>query len=235
MIQRYGPNENGRDFVVGDLHGCYTVLMEHLEKVGFNPETDRLFSCGDLVDRGKENHKILKLTDEPWFIPVAGNHEAMMFEGMLSYGDWPRHWQKNQGKWARREYYGGGMPFDELKDFIRQLDKKIPLAIELDHTNGKRYGIVHAAVPGYKWENVATNPEFAIWDRHILYSGDERHVEGVDYVFHGHTFIGTAQPLIIGNRVYLDTSVWETKALHIHEIGTEDQLDPNLIRRYTSW
>ena len=46
------PCVNGRDFVVGDVHGCFRTLEELLEKVRFEPGSDRLFSVGDLVDRG---------------------------------------------------------------------------------------------------------------------------------------------------------------------------------------
>ena len=48
---------NGADwcniFVVGDLHGCYTLLMNELDKVSFDPARDLLISVGDLVDRGQ--------------------------------------------------------------------------------------------------------------------------------------------------------------------------------------
>lgn len=234
MKHYYGPNNKGRDFVVGDLHGCYTVLMAHLEKVGFNPKTDRLFSCGDLIDRGKENHKILKLLEEPWFKAVGGNHEDMMFEGLLTHGDYSRHWQKGPGKWARREYYDGGIPFHELTAYVRKIELDMPLAIEIEHANGKRYGIVHATVPHFNWERVSELPEIALWDRSVLYSGTDQNVDGIDYVFHGHTFIGTERPLMIGNRVYLDTSVWATKKLHVHEIGTEETLKETLLERFST-
>ncbi|HHW3963629.1 TPA: bacteriophage antitermination protein Q [Raoultella planticola] len=49
---------NGADWrnvwVVGDLHGCYTLLMSELDKVNFDPAQDLLISVGDLVDRGAE-------------------------------------------------------------------------------------------------------------------------------------------------------------------------------------
>ncbi|HBY9796157.1 TPA: YlcG family protein [Klebsiella pneumoniae] len=47
---------NGADWrniwVVGDLHGCYTNLMNRLDGVGFDPAQDLLVSVGDLIDRG---------------------------------------------------------------------------------------------------------------------------------------------------------------------------------------
>jgi len=32
-IQSISPNTNGRDFVVGDLHGMYAALMEQLDRI----------------------------------------------------------------------------------------------------------------------------------------------------------------------------------------------------------
>lgn len=46
---------NGDDYrnvwIVGDLHGCYTNLMNRLDAVGFDPAQDLLVSVGDLIDR----------------------------------------------------------------------------------------------------------------------------------------------------------------------------------------
>lgn len=71
-------NAQGRDFVVGDLHGCHDELMEALSAVGFDEERDRLFSVGDLVDRGPQSFQTLSLLSKPWFHAVLGNHEAML-------------------------------------------------------------------------------------------------------------------------------------------------------------
>ena len=229
----YNPNEKGRDFVVGDIHGYYDVLMDHLDDVGFDFENDRLFSCGDLVDRGPQNHKVLQMVLEPWFIPVAGNHEEMMFDGF--FGSWPyrHHWHKTTGKWARKEgYKSWGLAYGKLYNLVETIKETIPTAIQINHANGKRYGIVHAAVPKMDWSAVLTDKEYSIWDRHVLYDGVPDEVKNIDYVFHGHTFIGATEPRRIANRVYLDTSVYETGALHIHEIGTEELLAENPLGLY---
>ena len=58
MIKRFGRNTLGRDFAVGDIHGCYSRLQAALETVGFCRKSDRLFSIGDLVDRGAESERV---------------------------------------------------------------------------------------------------------------------------------------------------------------------------------
>ena len=45
---KLGVNKHGKDFIIGDIHGKYTPLMEAMEHANFNKETDRLFSVGDL-------------------------------------------------------------------------------------------------------------------------------------------------------------------------------------------
>ena len=50
---RVGENcTDGRDFVVGDVHGEFPTLEALLAQIGFAPERDRLFALGALVDRG---------------------------------------------------------------------------------------------------------------------------------------------------------------------------------------
>jgi serine/threonine protein phosphatase 1 len=78
MIKKLKNNTVGKDYFVGDIHGCYEQLMEALVKIKFNPDVDRLISVGDLVDRGADSVKCLNLLKEPWFHAVSGNHEDMM-------------------------------------------------------------------------------------------------------------------------------------------------------------
>lgn len=75
-------NNEGRDFIIGDLHGHYSLLMDGLKKVNFDFNKDRLFSVGDLIDRGPEQLECLNLLKEKWFFPVMGNHEYMLLSSL---------------------------------------------------------------------------------------------------------------------------------------------------------
>lgn len=77
-VIRYPANEKGRDFVVGDIHGCLDVLHRALRALNFQPTTDRLFSVGDIVDRGPNSLACLGLLKMSWFHPVMGNHESFL-------------------------------------------------------------------------------------------------------------------------------------------------------------
>ncbi|MHB1641444.1 MAG: metallophosphoesterase [Acidithiobacillus sp.] len=78
---------------MGDLHGCVEHLRVLLRYVGFDESTDRLFSVGDLVDRGPDSPGALELLKEthagvqPWFYPVMGNHDAMLLAVLMQYKD----------------------------------------------------------------------------------------------------------------------------------------------------
>lgn len=64
----FKENTNGRDFVVGDLHGCFKEFVEKLKEINFDYSTDRMFSVGDLIDRGEDSIKCLRLIKTPWFL-----------------------------------------------------------------------------------------------------------------------------------------------------------------------
>ncbi len=80
MIRNLPENLLGRDFIVGDLHGCRPMLERLLAHVAFDPSRDRLFAVGDLADRGPDSVGCLELINEPWFHSVKGNHEAMLLD-----------------------------------------------------------------------------------------------------------------------------------------------------------
>ena len=47
-------NDRGRDLVVGDVHGHFATLRQVLAELEVG-EHDRVFSLGDLVDRGPDS------------------------------------------------------------------------------------------------------------------------------------------------------------------------------------
>jgi len=90
-------NKLGRDFVVGDIHGHIDLFHEELSREGFDPIKDRVFSVGDLIDRGPDSLACLDLLNEPWFHAVRGNHEQMMIEWATGEG-FP-DWKSEFGDW----------------------------------------------------------------------------------------------------------------------------------------
>ena len=60
LFKFFPKNHEGRDFVVGDLHGMFQTLEALMETVKFDTTIDRLFSVGDLVDRGPESKRVVE-------------------------------------------------------------------------------------------------------------------------------------------------------------------------------
>jgi len=66
-----------KNFVVGDIQGCYKGLRKLLKKAKFDPKTDKLWAVGDLIARGSESLETMQylvdLGDS--FETVLGNHD----------------------------------------------------------------------------------------------------------------------------------------------------------------
>lgn len=67
-------------YAIGDLQGCYDVLARLLEKIKFDPSLDRLWFCGDLVNRGGQSLETLKLiySIREQCTIVLGNHDMSL-------------------------------------------------------------------------------------------------------------------------------------------------------------
>jgi serine/threonine protein phosphatase 1 len=221
---------NGRDFVIGDIHGRYTHLMEGLERVGFNFDTDRLFAVGDLIDRGHENMECLYLIDEPWFYTVVGNHELMMAEGFTNRGQY-NMWINNGGHWS--------FTLDSEDKYLLEYHYKtiimeqLPFGIEFIAENGKCVGITHTDTPRqWPWWEVVKHLEelhsdalsvgdvivnHMLWSRTKIGNPDfNKDVYGVDLLVHGHTPSKT--PVWRGNAVYIDQGAYNPDQLVPHNV-----------------
>ena len=72
---------NQKIFVVSDVHGHYTEMMEALRLAGFDEKNEEhiFLSMGDLFDRGTENGKVYSFVKAlPRKILLKGNHEDML-------------------------------------------------------------------------------------------------------------------------------------------------------------
>lgn len=100
--QTLSANVLGRDFLVGDLHGSYALLVAQLHAVQFDPARDRLILTGDLIDRGAQSFECLMLLLQPWVFAVLGNHEWMLLTWLaLRDSDYhhPLDYLPNGGEW----------------------------------------------------------------------------------------------------------------------------------------
>lgn len=216
LIKYFEPNNVGRDFVVGDIHGCFSLLSDKLANLGFNTETDRLFSVGDLVDRGPESKQCLHYLDQPWFHAVAGNHEQMIVDVYSGNMD------------AYVCIMNGGRWFFDLTEsqqlVVVSVFMDLPLAIQIGNV-----GIVHAEVPKNDWNILKEAQEqydnfqldvfksVVLWARDKINSLDDSIVKNIDKVFVGHTPVQNST--VLGNVHYIDTGAVFNGNLTIVEIA----------------
>lgn len=201
IYQRIDGSAYRNAWVVGDLHGCYTLLMSKLDEIGFDTTQDLLISVGDLVDRGSENVECMELITFPWFRAVRGNHEQMMLDGLSEHGN-VNHWMANGGSWF---FY---LDYDKERQAKALLHKlaELPLIIELV-TGGKKYVICHADYPHNEYEfGKPVNAEQVIWNRERVsdaWDGIGGQITGADEFIFGHT--PAKNPLKYWNQSYIDT------------------------------
>ncbi|MBX9754796.1 MAG: metallophosphoesterase [Pseudomonadaceae bacterium] len=203
MIKRFGRNTAGRDLAVGDIHGHFTRLQAALDAVGFDPAVDRLFSVGDLVDRGPDSIDVdCWVLRRPWFHAVRGNHEQMTIERS------DMHFL-NGGAW-----FCGLSSVDQ--DCYAVILADLPLAIEIETLSGV-VGVVHADIPRDDWAFLvaglkAGGPEavhieaMCQWSRRRIDQFDESGVSGIRAVICGHTPVRS--PVVLGNVYHIDTGGW---------------------------
>ncbi|WP_421527481.1 metallophosphoesterase [Pseudomonas brenneri] len=234
--QSFTLNKIGRDFVVGDIHGCFKLLTYLLKKTDFNKSADRIFSVGDLIDRGPDSIDVMDWLQEPWFHSVRGNHEQMLIDCVSGNGDIARH-SRNGGAWL---YELPSIFQQKLSDTLQNL----PLIIEVELTNGRTIGIVHAEAPlihnndtwqnakdaitgrlGETYERLAL--EKALYARNKIENQDEALIQGINQVYVGHSTVSSVTCL--GNAVYIDTGCsFDDGALTIIELNTQANISVSM-------
>lgn len=174
IAKTFKANTVGRDFVVGDIHGVTSIFHKMLKELNFNEDTDRMFSVGDLVDRGPDSIGALSLLDKKWFFSVQGNHEQMMFESFDS--DYMANsWVANGGVWGIADlnefitwkYSGPGIALSKSAKNLRRLAEKAskrPFVITVKTLDGENIHIIHAEL----WSNPAVITDNDILNRKLL-------------------------------------------------------------------
>jgi len=212
MNKHFEINEEGRDFVVGDLHGCKALFLNSLKDINFNGEIDRVFSVGDLVDRGADSMGCLELLYKPWFHSVLGNHDRFFIEGIM-YGRNLNLWDQNGGIWRHN------FDPDDLFILADLAKRTMPMSITVDTPRG-RVGICHAQPPTNNW-NDTINPsdeqiETMLWSRNKIRNDCDK-TKNIYMTYHGHTVSETTQHR--GNAVFIDTGAVFTGNLTMRRIN----------------
>lgn len=209
------PNKRGRDFVVADLHGCLEPLLRLLKHIQFDPERDRVFSVGDLTDRGPDSWGCLRLLKLPWFFAVLGNHDALLLAHLRT----PTKLMPHEEGWLAEisPSLGGRKAFAQA--WIEEL-AQLPAVYVVGAGTPQRFQVVHgellddgaavteATIDRWSFANPTKALERATYGRALINAWREgtpvRRAQAptVGPIYCGHTIVPRACSL--ARQVYLD-------------------------------
>lgn len=184
-------------YVIADIHGCYTEFIGLLNKIGFSDD-DELFVLGDAMDRGPEPIKVIHdLMHRPNVTYILGNHDDMMLRSLrklavdisetslmeLSTDDLMSyyHWLSEGGAVTAEQFCQ--LPREERGDVLDFLE--CAAAYEMIEDDGKLYILVHAGIHSFDpdkemdeyspydflWERMDYSKQYFPCDRIFLVTG----------------------------------------------------------------
>jgi serine/threonine protein phosphatase 1 len=197
-VLRLEKNNGGRDYVCGDIHGCFDELETELQNLRFDKTCDRLFCVGDIIDRGPKSYLASQYIAQSWFFTILGNHEHMFLMANMDTPeseDYLLDHVKNGGGWA---YEMETEKHSELLDAIDSL----PLIVKVDNVI-----IAHANLPAVKsLEEIEKDP-FSYIDDILWQRGSYSPVliPGIETVYVGHSIV--KEPARHGKITNIETGV----------------------------
>ena len=204
----FGINEEGRDFVTGDVHGCFRTLEHALDALAFDPDRDRLFGVGNLVAGGPHSGEAVQWLKHRFTAVTRGSQEHRALRWLSDALDdkartlGPHSWLLDVEPGAHRLW--------------RDTLARMPLAITV-HTGYGPVGIVHTESPHESWARATELLEagrglnVALLGRPAGPDADEyrrQPVTGVRALVHGHTAV--SEPEWSGNRLNVHTGAGES-------------------------
>ena len=157
-------------YAISDIHGCYDMFLEMLDKSQFDETRDTLYILGDIMDRGPKVPEMVRWVwkhESEHVIMLKGNHEDMF----ASYPD-PDYYT----------FYFSQFSATELNRLLTWIPE-LPLYKEVT-VGGIDYVLVHAGITEEILKTGKDPDEFCIWARNEFYFGDG--IPGKTIVF-GHT------------------------------------------------
>lgn len=219
-----------RLFAIGDVHGHYqelTGLVGQLVGDGMEPERDTIVFLGDFVDSGPDSKRVVDQLIEwqsqnPHWVFLMGNHDAMMMDALDHEDDIPRfsHWLSQGGGETLRSYLGDramtdaelGRPSVVVPGEHREWLRDLSIFHETD-----QYIFVHAGLrpPFPPGKNTRHD---LLWIRERFIHSE--HEWGKRVIF-AHTPV--REPLVMPNKIGINTLPRDVGKLCAVELDPEDR------------
>jgi bis(5'-nucleosyl)-tetraphosphatase (symmetrical) len=121
-------------YAIGDIQGCYDVLLRLLDRLDFDPSKHKLWFVGDLVNRGPDSLRVLRFVKNlgDRAVVVLGNHDLHLLA--LAAGNLKHAKKSNLHEVLEAP------DREELLDWLRHR----PL---MHHDAKKRFSMLHAGLP----------------------------------------------------------------------------------------
>lgn len=225
-----------RVYAIGDIHGRRDLLSRLLDGIGDDAagaSSTRVVAVflGDYVDRGPESREVIDLLlGDPLHgfdvIRLKGNHEDFMIR-FLEDGSLGDAWLMNGADATMMSYgvdfYGIGRQGGTLAGIRTALIDAVPEShrdflaqLGLVHLEGD-YAFVHAGVrPGYALDEQRESD--LLWIRHEFLNSL---ADFGKIVVHGHSI--HAEPVVLANRIGIDTGAFHTNRLTCLVLEGEDR------------
>lgn len=195
------PNDEGRDFIIGDLHGCFDILQSKLNEVDFDKTKDRLFSVGDIIDRGPDSEKCLELLYESWFFATIGNHELMFLTYMGEYYSSIQSssdFLRNGGNWISQ------VPRSLQEEYMNVIKKTMHGIIRVGDSNG--FVVTHSELVNENYLDVF------VWNRDIYMKITEPVVKDDDNRMYCGFYDNTKPIVYVGHNTLKEKQIFVSNA-----------------------
>ncbi len=233
-----------RTLVLGDIHGAYKALIQCLERMNYEPETDRLIFLGDLVDSWSQTKEIIDfIIQVPNKISLLGNHDEW---ALYHYGSMEHYNEMSIQEWM---LHGGEATLKSLGEKEKIDPKYVEFfkSMKLYHEeDGKLF--VHAGISLLEKNNgeipkmEEQHPYCLLWDKQFArdmyeYRNSKTIVKApYDEVFIGHCPVSTfnmyyTTPQNFLNVWLLDTGAGADGRLTIMDIETKEYKQSDLCKK----
>lgn len=213
-----------RTFIIGDIHGHTEALLQCLNMVNFDFDTDHLISMGDLCDRGEDSYGVAEtLMKIKNLIHIRGNHDQYLISFLSGICDRDSYCNNKISK-PTADSYCDATDDDKIRH-LNFYNQSIPYYVK------DNICFVHGGFD--RWDLISNQEENNLmWDRDLanqmMSCSPTQKLKTIDdfsHIFIGHTptlYWKTPIPITRGGVTNIDTGCGKGGKLTIMSLETRE-------------